>query len=116
MKKAIVACFMAQCLLVGCAHIETTKLEESTITDLSLVQLSASHWYDPETMIVYIWNGDFNSNAGAVPSAYIAPNGLPYKYDKVLDCFVEINPLMEWGLSGFLPGGAITPDDATKAE
>lgn len=116
MKKAIVACLLAQCLLAGCANIKTTELEETTITDLSLVQLSSSHWYDPDTMIVYIWNGDFNSNAGSVPSAYIAPNGLPYKYDKVLDCFVEIDPLVEWGLSGFLPDGAITPDDATKAE
>lgn len=99
------------CLVVGCGgNINKITSSDKTVNDLKLIQISDSHWYDPDTMIVYLWNGHFsNASTSIAPSAYMAPNGLPYKYSKEFDYFVEIDPISEWGLDKL-----VSPDEASK--
>lgn len=93
--------------LVSCAdNISTANMEgiDTQVTDgvcdLVLVQIAENMYYDESTYIVYIWNGlsSSMSNAATMPSAYMDPNGLPYKYDISTKALVEIDPIVEWGL------------------
>lgn len=60
----------------------------------SLIEIGNNLWYDASTGIVYWWNGSLSfSNAATTPSAYYAPNGLPYRYNPNTNTLEEINNL-----------------------
>lgn len=58
----------------------------------SFIKINDILYYDENTFIVYVWNGMFRAvNTATMPSAYYAPNGLPYKYDPDTKTLYEIN-------------------------
>lgn len=56
-----------------------------------LVFIGHGLYYDSSTMVVYWWNGYFGSSKYATtPTAYYAPNGMPYKYNPSTNSLEEI--------------------------
>lgn len=58
----------------------------------SLVEIGDGLWYDSSTRIVYWWNGHISSAvyAATTPTAYYAPNGMPYRYNPITNTFEEV--------------------------
>lgn len=56
-----------------------------------LVYIGRGLYYDSSTMIVYWWNGYFGGvDQATAPTAYYAPNGMPYRYNPSTNTFEEI--------------------------
>lgn len=96
MKKTMIIMLLV-CILtlssVGCTSMssstdEPANNEEENQTDVfgkdALEPIGNGLWYDTNTKIVYWWNGVLYTtceSCATTPSSYIAPNGLPYKYN-----------------------------------
>lgn len=75
------------------ADTNTNKIDAGTS---ALIEIGDSLWYDKNTYNVYYWNGMlllygglFSTDDSTTPSAYYAPNGLPYKYNPESGEFYE---------------------------
>lgn len=103
MKKSIIITAMiviCSCFFTGCGSKETSLniKQESSVSSTgrigikNLKAIGGYLYYDATTRIVYWWNGSMNmSNDSTAPSAYYAPNGLPYKYNPTTNTLEEIN-------------------------
>ena len=97
MKKKILVGLIGYMLLfslVGCGkttinvNVEnSSELSGTTLGINSLIEIGDKLWYDSTTKIVYWWNGYMGT---ATPTAYYAPNGLPYRYNPETNAFEEI--------------------------
>lgn len=85
--------------LVGCGEAKTISVNVENKDDLSggvfgiksLIEIGDGLWYDSSTRIVYWWNGYlWYSYSSTTPTAYFAPNGIPYRYNPSTDTFEEI--------------------------
>lgn len=78
MKKLSIL-MLCGCLLTGCG----SEPAASTGRNIeNFVWIEDIFWYDSETYNVYMWNGSSNFyDDSTMPSAYFAPNGLPYKWN-----------------------------------
>lgn len=84
--------------LVGCdettinVNVEnSSELSGTTLGIDSLIEIGNDLYYDSTTRIVYWWNGLLGlSNWATTPTAYYAPNGLPYRYNPETNTFEEI--------------------------
>ena len=83
--------------LVGCGHetivlnIDNTEEMHNNIAGRNaLINIGSGLYYDSTTRIVYWWNGSFTANYATTPTAYYAPNGLPYKYNPETSTLEEI--------------------------
>lgn len=100
MKRLVIIMSMIVICLTGCSTKETTLNIKHDSSDVStekigiksLKEIGGGLYYDVTTGIVYWWNGLMNvSNESTAPSAYYAPNGLPYKYNPTNNMLEEIN-------------------------
>lgn len=102
MKKSIIITAMiviCSCFFTGCGSKETSLniKQESFVTQTggigirNLKELDGYLYYDVTTGIVYWWNGKMERASAITPSAYYAPNGLPYKYNPANNTLEEIN-------------------------
>ena len=67
------------------------KIYNTTFGKDALIEIGEYLYYDSTTRIVYWWNGWLTGNEWATtPTAYYAPNGLPYKYNPETNTFKEI--------------------------
>ena len=101
MKKrlliGLIGCVLAFSL-VGCGetnvnvNVENNKeLAGTTLGKDALISIGDGLWYDSTTRIVYWWNGAMGAaNCATTPTAYYAPNGLPYRYNPETNTFEEI--------------------------
>lgn len=73
-------------------NVENSEnINGTTFGKNAMIEIGNGLWYDSSTRIVYWWNGimtEFRSDT--VPTAYYAPNGLPYKYNPETNTFEEI--------------------------
>lgn len=103
MKKSIIITAMiviCSCFFTGCGSKETSLniKQESSVSSTgrigikNLKAIGGYLYYDVTTRIVYWWNGATGVREYATtPSAYYAPNGLPYKYNPTTNTLEEIN-------------------------
>lgn len=93
----IVICFYC---LAGCGSKEISLNVKHGSSDVStekigikrLKEIGGYLYYDITTGIVYWWNGSIGAtDSSTTPSAYYAPNGLPYKYNPTNNTLEEIN-------------------------
>lgn len=69
----------------------SSELSGTTLGIDSLIEIGDKLWYDSTTRIVYWWNGTMGAaNCATTPTAYYAPNGLPYRYNPETNTFEEI--------------------------
>lgn len=99
MKKLIVLILLCALVLslTGCIELTEVNTESNNETSNTAVGIGALKeiggqlYYDTNTGIVYWWNGHgLSTGAATVPSAYFAPNGLPYKYNPETKTLEEI--------------------------
>lgn len=84
--------------LMGCGttlnvNVEnSSELNNTTLGTNSLISIGNGLYYDSTTRIVYWWNGTMSTiaNFATTPTAYYAPNGLPYRYNQETNTFEEI--------------------------
>lgn len=69
----------------------STELNNTVLGSSTLIEIGDRLYYDSTTRIVYWWNGRFTTNAATTPSPFLAPNGLPYRYNPETNTFEEIN-------------------------
>lgn len=103
MKKIIIITTMIAiclCFFTGCGSNEAVLniKQESSVSSTgrigikNLKAIGGYLYYDATTGIVYWWNGATGvCDYATVPSAYYAPNGLPYKYNPANNTLEEIN-------------------------
>ena len=77
------------------ANVETNTEPSNTMPGIhSLKEIGDGLWYDSDTRIVYWWNGSlvyyYRNSTDTTPTAYYAPNGLPYRYNPETNTFEEI--------------------------
>lgn len=78
---------------------KTDELNNEILGIDALVKIGGGLWYDKTTGIVYWWNGMLGyddmsiAHLDTTPTAYYAPNGLPYRYDSATDTLYEIEPV-----------------------
>lgn len=97
--KLMIAFSLSSFVLTGCSeekaisiNVENNKeFNEQNVGKEVMVKIGSGLYYDSNTKIVYWWNGYCNnSNASTMPTPYLAPNGLPYKYNIEINTFEEI--------------------------
>lgn len=85
--------------LVGCGDVSTvnvniensSQLNNTVLGKDALIEIGNRLYYDSTTRIVYWWNGHLaDYRYDTVPTAYYAPNGLPYRYNPETNTFEEI--------------------------
>lgn len=99
----IIATLLLFCSLTGCGSepvvVNVENTEDINGTNFGkdvLIKIGNGLYYDATTRIVYWWNGSLGedymkiSRCDTTPTPYIAPNGLPYKYNPETNTFVEI--------------------------
>ena len=100
MKRLVIIMSMIVICLTGCSAKETTLNIKHGSSDVSVEKIGIKNlkeiggylYYDATTGIVYWWNGATGvCDYATVPSAYYAPNGLPYKYNPANNTLEEIN-------------------------
>ena len=100
MKRLVIIMSMIVICLTGCSAKETTLNIKHDSSDVStekigiksLKEIGGYLYYDITTGIVYWWNGSIVvADTSTTPSAYYAPNGLPYKYNSTTNTLEEIN-------------------------
>ena len=101
MKKkllvGLIGCMLAFSL-VGCGETTTLNVNVENSEELStntlgkdnLIYIGNNLYYDSATRIVYFWNGYMHTDWSTAPTAYYAPNGLPYRYNPETNIFEEI--------------------------
>lgn len=86
--------------LVGCGDVSTvnvniensSQLNNTVLGKDALIEIGNRLYYDSTTRIVYWWNGHLaDYRCDTVPTAYYAPNGLPYRYNPETNTFEEIH-------------------------
>lgn len=91
--------------LIGCGETTTIDVNVENSENLNdtklgtdvLIKIGNGLWYDSTTRIVYWWNeclGEDEWDAwrmDTTPTAYYAPNGLPYLYNPETNTFEEIS-------------------------
>ena len=100
MKKVLcvlIACIIALSLAacgdetVVAVDVENRdNLANNVFGESALIEIGDKLYYDSTTRIVYWWNGYFNADCSTSPSAYYAPNGLPYRYNPETNTLEEI--------------------------
>lgn len=98
MKKLLALLALSTSLMFLTACSNTTQLNVSTgnetiVRDIgtgSLIEIGGDVYYDSYTNIVYFWNGSDCGQTATMPSAYFAPNGLPYKYNPKSNTLEEL--------------------------
>lgn len=70
--------------------IEQEPAEQETEIGLGLEHISGMYYYDKETKIVFLWNGDMEHNNATAPVPYPASNGLPFRWDEKTGTMEEI--------------------------
>lgn len=102
MKKKLLITLLVTTTLIftGCSELSTevniNSEDESETKQVGLRQFKKINnsflYYDINTNIVYLWNGNFGefSDATTTPTPYYAPNGLPYKYNSAINALEEI--------------------------
>ena len=100
MKKKIFAgmigCFFVFSLCscggtsINVSEDNDNELHNTVLGRSSLKAIGDGLYYDSSTRIVYWHNGNFYGYGGTMPTAYYAPNGLPYKYNPQENIFEEI--------------------------
>lgn len=100
MKKKLLILFTVAMLsfnIGGCGS-QTMNVNVENCSDLygnkfgisNLIKIGDNLYYDSTTRNIYFWNGYCGVfNYATTPSAYLAPNGLPYKYNPVTNTFYE---------------------------
>ena len=98
---AILAACVLTFYLIGCGKTTTlnvnvensSELNNTTLGTDSLILIGNGLYYDSTTRIVYWWNGTMSTfaNFATTPTAYYAPNGLPYRYNPETKTFEEID-------------------------
>lgn len=97
-KLLAVLCISTLLSFSGCgvesAQVNVRTNETTTINSVgidNLIEIGGYLYYDNVTKIVYFWNGaiGYGGQSSTVPSPYLAPNGLPYKYEPETNTFVE---------------------------
>lgn len=86
------------CTVTGCydntpvsVNVESdTALQGATLGIANLEHIGNALYYDTATGIVYFWNGFWQYSYSTMPTAYYAPNGLPYKYNPETNTFEQI--------------------------
>lgn len=100
----VVCVYIAWCsamFIGGCSSSSYVQVNVSNTESIhnnlfgkdTLIEIGNGLYYDSTTRIVYWWNGilvDFNECSNT-PTAYYAPNGLPYKYNPETNTFEEID-------------------------
>lgn len=95
----LLTALLLSCSVVGCGSETVVSVNVENDEELhntkfgkdSLVEIGNGLWYDSTTRIVYWWNGWLTGNKwDTTPTAYYAPNGLPYKYNPETNTFKEI--------------------------
>ena len=89
--------------LVGCNETTTIsvnvenneELSSSTLGTDNLISIGNNLYYDSATRIVYWWNESIIGQSATTPTAYYAPNGLPYRYNPETNTFEEIKNINE---------------------
>lgn len=97
-KKLLKICIVAAPLafLTACDSgttinvIENKETISKEVGTCSLINIGGDLYYDSYTNIVYFWNGHLLGDCSTTPSAYLAPNGLPYKYNPKTNTLEEI--------------------------
>lgn len=78
MKKLLIIA-LCSLMLAGCQSEQTVDTGAGAE---NLIMIDSYLYYDSSTLIVYWWNNSALMMSGAVmPTAYYAPNGLPYKWN-----------------------------------
>ena len=91
----LIAALLLFCTLTGCGSetvVENTEnISDTKFGQSALTKIGNGLYYDSTTRIVYWWNGHMNLIDYSIsPSAYYAPNGLPYKYNPETNTLEEI--------------------------
>lgn len=105
-KIIITLCMIGMLGLAGCTNDVPQNLTANAETDsnvsgntfgvFALIEIGDGLWYDKTTRIVYWWNGMLLQYSRATtPTAYYAPNGLPYRYNPETNEFEEISSVDE---------------------
>ena len=107
MKKrllvGLIGCVLAFSL-VGCGEKTMINVNVENSSELcgttlgvdSLIEIGNRLYYDSTTRIVYWWNGRMEDyRCDTTPTAYYAPNGLPYRYNTETNTFEEIKSVNE---------------------
>lgn len=99
-KKILIPVIIIGLLFTGCSKekLVAVNLENSEniygelLGQDALIEIGAGLYYDQTTRIVYWWNGYMNGTYefAVSPTAYYAPNGLPYKYNPETNTLEEI--------------------------
>lgn len=98
-KKLLKICIVAAPLvfLTACGSSTTTlnvtenkEIISKEVGTGSLIDIGGDLYYDSYTNIVYFWNGRSSGDRTTTPSAYLASNGLPYKYNPKTNTLEEI--------------------------
>ncbi len=97
----IVICVGVACCIAifigGCSSVQvnvsnTESIHNNLFGTDALIEIGNGLYYDSTTRIVYWWNGVRGySYCATTPTAYYAPNGLPYKYNPETNTFEEID-------------------------
>ena len=67
------------------------NISGTTFGENALIEIGNKLYYDSTTRIVYWWNGRMEDyRCDTTPTAYYAPNGLPYRYNPETNTFEEI--------------------------
>lgn len=94
MKRVLVAVLIGLMLSVTACNSNAVVVntdERQTLVGINtLVSIGNCLYYDPNTFIVYWWNDYSNGYCATMPSPYLAPNGLAYKYNPKSNSFYEI--------------------------
>lgn len=94
MKRVLVAVLIDLTLSVTACSSTTVVVNsdesQMTVGISKFIKIGDCLYYDPNTYIVYLWNGYTNANCATMPASYLAPNGLAYKYNPKSNSFYEI--------------------------
>ncbi len=102
MKKRLFGIFAGVLLTFSLCSCGTTtvnvnvenqeELNNTILGKTALIEIGNGLYYDSSTRNVYWWNGVLDGSYGSIaPTAYYAPNGLPYRYNPETNTF-EPNP------------------------
>ena len=99
-KKILIPVMIIGLLFTGCSQEKLVAVNMENSENIhgellgkdALIYIGTYLYYDQTTRIVYWWNGVLATgyNCGITPTAYYAPNGLPYRYDPATNTLEEI--------------------------
>lgn len=85
-------CVEEKVINVNVENIDVDNIYGTTFGRNALIEIGSGLYYDSTTRIVYWWNGTLDEYYDATtPTAFYAPNGLPYKFNPETNTFEEID-------------------------